>query len=417
MPYDARTQPEPGDGIARAHQSGLNLHRRCPQAWAYRYLVGLERLTVGEDATPPVRMHFGSWWAAWAAAFAAEWGRDKTGEPLPIRTTWRVMEGVDDVLDSDTATGQQVMDLAAAWWRRLPAETVDVWTETLGAGLPHLLAHHAERWVERWRDETGDETPLGVEVPWTRRIAVPEADRWEGGPTEIELFGTIDAIYRNDASGRIVIRDLKTSGSLSERTASDDLMDSQLQLYAWGVTPLLAEHGIDTPREVAYDRMRADMPKEPQLTKAGRLSKAVTLYDERTYREWADMAQTFELPKKDGGGTEVYVIEEAELERLRSPEHRAKFHSRTSSPISANVVRAHLRAAVDTALDAARTTARFERTGEAPRSLERQKCGFCDYAKLCRAQMVGGPGGEYDLAALGLVGRGGATMLTSEGTE
>ena len=56
----------------RAHYSSLTLHRKCAQAWYYRYDLGLNR-DVEEVAAP--ERDFGSWFGALTAAEALERGR------------------------------------------------------------------------------------------------------------------------------------------------------------------------------------------------------------------------------------------------------------------------------------------------------------------------------------------------------
>lgn len=61
------------------------------------------------------------------------------------------------------------------------------------------------------------------------------------------------------------------------------------------------------------------------------------------------------------------------------------------------MVRAHLRAAVDSALDIQLTRERIELSQEAARNLG-GGCKYCVFVDLCRAQMMGGPEGEYTLS-------------------
>src|SRR5688500_1430466 len=60
-----------------------------------------------------------------------------------------------------------------------------------------------------------------------------------------------------------------------------------------------------------------------------------------------------------------------------------------------------LRAAADSAVDVARTRVRVEESQEASRNLT-SKCKWCPFVDLCRAEMLGGPDGDYDLEAMRL---------------
>jgi hypothetical protein len=104
---------------------------------------------------------------------------------------------------------------------------------------------------------------------------------------------------------------------------------------------------------------------------------------------------------KDGSGAGFYREEPEVVERLSTPAYTSGWFQRTLTPLNANLIRAHLRAAVDTALDVTLTKERARVSNEAARNLT-AGCKWCDYAHLCRAQMWGGPDGEYDLTLAGL---------------
>ena len=199
-----------------------------------------------------------------------------------------------------------------------------------------------------------------------------------------------------------MVRDCKTSGTLGQVTSLDEMMDSQVQLYAWGLAPDCAEWGLPSPRAVAFDRVRSKAPKVPRITKAGKLSASVKDYDLRTYLEWCAEGVPFEGMKKDGSAAGTYTAEEAEIERLTSPQTVSQWFARHLTPVSPYLVRSHLQAAADTCSDISRTRVRADRRGEAPRNFGKAACQFCEFADLCRAQMVGGPGGEYAPEEYGL---------------
>lgn len=431
-----------------ASYSSLTLHRKCAQAWYYRYTLGLK---MDEGMTAPPR-DFGSWWGAVRAADALVRGRaldSLVTEP----GTFKVFDKLPK-LDDRTVVVSDVLDVAGDWWSKLTPLDRDVWTEYLGEPLPARLRNAYVSWVDEWADERKHEEPLGVEVRWERQLPAPKNDpefdfmRSRGMP-DTWLMGYIDELYFNTERGHVIVRENKSHKGLSEHTIGDDLLESQPQVYAWGIAPQLKTWGLPPVKGLAYDRIRSIASPTPKATTTGTLSKSPSLYDLRTYLEWIgtdtrpafdeldpesvsaatpeEIAQLLELPagpfwgkpleffvtgaKK--GQPKFGVLEESEKEiaRLSDPSHRAAFHKRTLRPLSTSIVRTHLRAAVDSATDIWRTQQRTSRTGEAPRSMAKMNCNFCDFATLCKTQMVGGVEGTYELADFGLRQRGGGATL------
>ena len=98
----------------------------------------------------------------------------------------------------------------------------------------------------------------------------------------------------------------------------------------------------------------------------------------------------------------TYELDPKMVEKLSAPDERYRWHRRTVKPISTPTVRAHLRSAVDTALDIYQTQQRANATGEGARNLDRFGCGRCDYQDLCRAQLLSGARGDYELESFNL---------------
>jgi hypothetical protein len=301
------------------------------------------------------------------------------------------------------------------------------WNERLGADLPIRLRNQIERWSDEY-PERANEHPLGVEVFWERGLPRPEADRkWEGvDPDELpamNLIGFIDEVYWDSVRDLVVVRDNKSGKTLGAQTAVDDMMDSQLMLYAWGAAPLVASWEYGAIRAVAYDRVRSVQPKPPTVTTAGKLATrlgepTIGMCDLATYREWAKGPDGQGVPylgrKPVNGEAAIagyYQAEESVLEKLARPDQHSAWFQRTRVPLSIFTVRAHLRAAVDSATDIWRTQKRVEVMSEAARNLSLDNCRWCDYAQICRAQMIGGPEGEYELADYNLKGRDGVLRL------
>lgn len=435
-----------GNLIAQASYSSITLHRKCPQAWYYRH--GL-RIESAKDVISPYLL-IGRWWSALRAAEALTRGRNAESL-LEVPSSMKdKAEGYR--FDPKTVTVDDVLSASEVRWRGLSADNKEEFEGKLGETLPERLAGMYGMWDAAHRERFDRERPLGVEMFWKRELPRPDGDlSWSildqaalAQMPKMHLLGFLDYAFYDRQREMVVVRDDKAPSSLSNTTtAVDDLMDSQLMLYAWGATPKLQRLGAPAaPRAVSYDRVSSVAPKTPVLTTSGSLSKAVTAYDIETYRRWATTdgrpdLETIskieaekgmvagalwkmieELPagpfwgaageffvsgaKKGQRKFGTYELDPKMLEKLDSPQERQRWTSRTFKPITQPVLRAHLRSAVDTAMDIYQTQLRAEATGEAARNLDRRGCAQCDYADLCRAQLIGGARGEYDLESFGL---------------
>lgn len=375
-------------GPVRISYSAVTRHRSCPQKWAYQSVLKLERIEA--DVAP--ERDFGSWWAALRAAEALERGRSLQSLKW-VPETVSATEGHE--WPGATVTTAEVLAGSEASWRRINLVDQQVWLDRLGGSLPERLRALFVRWQDQWAEERATERPLAAEMGWERDL----------GETGYRLVGYVDEVFLDTKRNVVVVRDDKTAKSLATQTVADDMMDSQLQFYAWGASPEVSSWGLGSIQAVAYDRARSVAPKSPVLTLAGSLSKSVTDFDRTTYVEWARGPEGLGVPypgrKKDGSDAGLYVAEEEVIQRLSSPSAVSAWFQRTLTPLNVNIVRAHLQAALDTARDMTRTKERMETVHEAQRNLS-AACRWCDYVALCRAQMVGGRDGAYDLAAMGL---------------
>lgn len=421
---DAQAWQQTDDRV-RAHYSSLTLHRKCPQAWYYRYELELQQ--DREEIAAPER-DFGSWVGAWQAAESLERGRKF--DSLKSARSFRSVDGIDK-FKGETVTRGEVEEAAAAWWSHQSDEARAVWNDRLGGDLPDLLATATSRWMDEWAHERKHERPIANELFWERNLPKPPSDaEWDAQANGLSmtLIGFIDELYWDTQREIVVARDRKTSKGLSTQTAIDDMMDSQLALYAWGVGPWLAQKELPQVRGLGYDRMRSIQPKPPQLTLAGKLAvrggePSLSSTDLQTYLEWAkgpdgegvpwgeEGAYFVSGPRKGAPKFGRYTAEEKVIQALSMPAARSVWFQRSLDPVSPHVQRAHLRAAVDTATDIWRTQKRAERAGEAARNISQSNCRWCDYASLCRAQMIGGPSGEYELLEHSLKTRDGRRTL------
>ena len=432
---------------SQSSYSAMKLHRKCPQAFTYRYILGLEE----ESDEPTPYKTLGTWWAVLRAVESLTRGRE--GETLVFvpESLSDAGEGFD--FNPKTAEVAEVFEGSERRWKSMSADERDAFTQALGDTLPERLRSMYDMWNAANRNRFEREAPLGAEVYWERELPRPESDaRWslvnaKKVPT-MKLIGYVDEVYFDRERGMVVVRDHKSMKDLSRgNSALDDLMDSQLMLYAWGITPLFKEKGLQPPRAVGYDRVRSVAPKEPVLTASGGLSKSVTAYDLDTYKRWAmkdtrptdeelwemvpdgseadrlaDFDQLAEQrdklkpgrmwgkfgeyyvsgAKKGQPKFGIYELDPKVLENLSTPAEKARWVARTLTPVNRHMLEAHLRTAVDSALDIFETSKRVQETGAAARNLDRVGCSWCEFAPLCQAQLVGGPRGEYELEAYGL---------------
>lgn len=364
-------------------------HRRCPQSWAYHYLddlrVGLESDTTYRD--------LGAWWHALRAAEAIQRGAARGSLmifPQEISGAGDVTIPVDLGKDMVYLVKQSIRD-----WDASSRERRELLLEKLGwTSFEEAIKHMDENYSSRWGDQIEFESPVAVELSWSRSIEVNDQ--------EIELSGIVDELYLDERKNSYVIRDHKTNQSLA-RISSDDLtMDSQLPMYVWGISPLLEKLGLPEVRILEYSRVRSAAPKTPKLTKSGSLAKNVTDYDVKTYMEWCYTRPTFEGLKKDGTGAGVYELDNSVLEHLSTEEQLNHWTRRVSLPVNLNVVKTHMESMAYTAVDMQRTAEFWQESKHAPRNFG-SACTWCDFKDLCRDQIIGGPGGDYHLPDYGLI--------------
>jgi RecB family exonuclease len=367
--------------------SELSSHRGCPQRWYYSKMLGLSKKPDPSD--PKVELHMGSWWHAMMAADS--WQRAVKYGSL-LKAPARIRGGHDVLLDTEQPlTPESVLLAAERTWLTLDPSEQEAWISKLSDTLPNRLSALYSAWLDRWESDRGHERPLAMEMGWSRPLT-------DG----VKLVGYIDEVYLDTRRNLVVVRDHKTAKALGTQSALDDMMDSQLQLYAWGASPKITSWGHGSVQAMAYDRIKTVKPTTPRLNQSGSLSKQVTQFDLHTYREWVAKGQHYAGRAKDGSGAGVYKEEPAVVEHLTSPSWLSIWHQRTLVPLNVNMIRAHLRSALDTAADIARTRERALVEGAAARNLG-GGCKYCDYAPLCRAQIAGGPDGEYPLDQYGLV--------------
>lgn len=404
----------------------ITTHRTCPQQWMYKHHRRLERM---DPLDVKVELEFGLWWHALRAADSIERGLEK-GSLQWIPDKLGTVDGHPGIdlagegggMEGLRATSKKgyldvigwVLQEADQWWKSRTQTEIEAWDSRIGEDMPTRLRKVDAAWRERWAEELRYERPLAVEFYWRRDLpALTDKSTGEIQDTGTTMIGYVDEIFFDERRNIVVARDHKSHKTLATRTSAEDMMDSQLQVYAWGASPEVTAWGFGPIRATAYDRVRSSAPKSPSVTATGTLSKSVTDYDLATYlafaagpdgegAPWGVEGEEYKSGAKKGQPKYGrYLAEESVIEKLSDPAALSVWHQRTLTPLNRNVVTTHLRAAVDTAADVRRTRERVEETNEAGRNLTKG-CQWCPFAELCRAEMTGGAGGDYDLEAMWL---------------
>lgn len=402
--------------------SQITKHRACPQSWMYAYMRKLEK---ADPLETKVELEFGNWWHALRAADSIERGLAVDS----LQWTPQALTTVDDgprlglpdlaELKEQYAAGEihlvrRVLEEADTWWKGRTGVEIEAWDDRLGEDLPTRLRRVDAAWRERWAEDLPYEHPLAVELYWQRDLPpLTDPETGKSEDTETTMIGYIDEVYLDTRRNVVAVRDHKAHKALAPRTSVEDMMDSQLQIYAWGASPTVTSWGLGPIRAVAYDRVRMAAPKSPSVTTTGTLSKSVTDYDLATYLAfaagpdgkgvpWGEPDTFYQSGKKKGEPKfGFYQAEETIIAKLSDPAALSAWQQRTMTPLNRNVVMTHLRAAVDTAADVRRSRERANETQEAARNLTKG-CQWCPFAELCRAEMTGGAGGDYDLESMWL---------------
>lgn len=353
--------------------SSLGTYRTCPKKFEFSSLRRLRPKDMGVL----ILREYGSWWHALRAADAIYRSRTEEGDRAKF---------IPDVISTgdmgpDLSVGphlQKAHVFAAAhmFWEGLPFEMQERWVDKTGAPLPEHLAEMDRRWTAAWASEQPNERLIAVEFAFEVPI----------GDTGVALRGRVDEVYYDVKRNLVVVRDHKSNGNIDPSESLDDLLDSQLHLYAWGVSVAL---GVNVGA-VGYDRARSKPASQPALTKSGTLSKSTTDYDVHAYLAFTEEPVAFPGLKKDGSGAGFYERDEKIVEKLSTPGERDKWNRRTLDPTNPRMIRGHLLEAVATGEGQAEAQRRFlanDPLKPIPRNLSRQGCKSCDFVHLCLDEM------------------------------
>lgn len=199
------------------------------------------------------------------------------------------------------------------------------------------------------------------------RVIDTELDELITMPNGLTVNIIIDKIVEDKHNGGLLIVDYKTRKSFED--TENMMLDPQLTTYFWGV-----EHmGYKPLLGGMYDEIRTKAPTVPETLVRGGLSKRKDIdTDVYTYMH---TIRRHDLDPNDY----------SDILTLIARRGKDRFFRRTTIPQDPPVVRTTVREAVITA----NTMIQAEATGQFPRTFDKS-CKWCDYQKLCVAQLYGG---------------------------
>lgn len=369
--------------------SSLGTYRTCPKKFEFSSLRRLRPKDMGVL----ILREYGSWWHALRAADAIARSRTQDGPPPTyLPDTLSTGDMGPEIPVTPDLVGSDVLLAAHRFWEALPFEMQERWQEKTGAPLVEHLAEMDRRWTQAWADEFENERLIAVEL----QFEVPIGD------TGFALRGRVDEVYLDVKRNMVVVRDHKTNGNIESSESLEDLLDSQLHLYAWAVSVALRVN----VGAVGYDRARSKVASQPALTKSGTLSKSTTDYDLHKYLAFTVDPVPYPGLKKDGSGAGLYERDEKVVEKLSTPGERDKWNRRTLDPVNPRMIRGHLLEAVATGEGQAEARRRFlanDPLKPIARNLSRQGCKSCDFVHLCLDEMRTNQ--RLDPESYGLVGK------------
>lgn len=342
---------------SRPHSySSLSTLQQCERKWALTYREGLR-----QAGPTPWALLRGLGWHAVMSQEALRWGQNAGSLLHEAPRSIEIWDGLECSL------GLDVCDTISNWELDQESEYLDAMREEYGGLLSDRLDNLRSRFMGGQRLENLFGKPLLVEYTWTREM-----------PNGLSLTGRTDLVYLDEETDQVVVRDWKLNQAWPQTSpAIEDLINSQNHLGAWGVAPMLREHGL-VPSAVEYARARFKKPATPTLTKAtakspARLSKSTTDYDAYTYRYFAHSDEAAEVG---------YEFDEAYYAELLT--QRDKWFRVSRKPLLQNVYSQHV-------ISAMRQAERAESiTTENSVPSYGSHCAFCQFSQLCRADLVGG---------------------------
>lgn len=351
----------------RHSYSALKTLAECERKYALRFIEELE--ADRKDRPAPLR---GTAWHGVTQAHLLGVGAHK-GTLLVQPPTIQMLKGIDLPINwadpyCPTIAGPDfgpelpldalsMLAHVTSWFEHQETDYQEELVADHGGPLPERLRDLYFRYCDHYADDDQRYEPLVTEYEWSRQA-----------PNGKQLQGRVDAVLFDTQLGLVTVRDYKTHASWpSEPDAVLDLMDSQLHLQAWGVAPLLKEHGL-LPQAVQFDRLRFKKPTEPKLTAKGLLSASITDFDSYTYKRWCIDNE----------------IEPDEAVVAKCDAKTDAWFRRSGKPLSMRSVEAHVKSLQ---VQAVRADALDPDTAILVPSKD---CSWCDFLSLCRAEIIGG---------------------------
>ncbi len=292
------------------------------------------------------------------------------------------------------------------WEPLVPPEVVRI-GDYVHQFLAHAVAPDARpQPVPRREDEDAFAMAEDIVTRYVQHVGLPPAGDViaveEDYSREISELGVTvafkpDLVYWDEARTRFVIRDYKTVDQIPRERTEDEL-DLQPLVYLWGMRPYLKLMAMLIGRRPGtcsilweYEFLRRAVPRDPDVTRDGRVSRArITTtrerYEAAVRRAGADPAEYADildsLPREaDYFGRERILLTPEELDRAESE-----------------------------ILDSLRLLLLADRHDLFPRNPIKtggERCAGCPYFQLCKAELLlGREENEQAIRAMGYKKRG-----------
>jgi hypothetical protein len=355
------------------HHSTLAALKQCPQKFKYAYIEKLERR---REARP---LKQGSWLHFMLAVDALRRGLEyasllEVPETIDAPDVGEVTVGVHRchprVLKFKDAHGG-VTSYPLTWygaldlltdhaWNWLPGEYQEHYANEKGASLPEVCRTIMRGYLYRWKGVLEKERPLLVEVSWERTDL--------SGPEPVEYGGRVDEVLV-DAEGRVIVRDWKTTTNAP--SGNYRLRERQRLLYAWGIEPILASHGLKVSG-LELDYLITRPPPKPVQNKDGSLSKRKINTTPVVYLE----------------ALREYGIEltEEHKEKVRDMKRGEAFYPRFPMPLNQKQI---VRMLGENAAVAA-LAKQYQQLPQLVYRVESRACDYmCEFSDICLAESLG----------------------------
>jgi len=260
--------------LGEIHNSHLTALRRCKQKFKYAFIDGIQ------PKLPSLPLARGIWMHYMLEAQFLKWGIEQgtllhTPESTNIDGIGQVdivtnhpEDGPYLVVKYDDKGNQSEYPLSAAGMLKLL--TSQVWSKLLegekekytedGHTLPEACDRILTEYFYHWKDKPKPKVLL-VEWDWQRE--------YKG----VTFEGRGDYVIENN--GLLICGDWKTTKN--EPGPNYKFMESQLNLYPWGLAPLLREYGVSDKKikamAVEFDYIATKLPTSPSRNKDGSISK------------------------------------------------------------------------------------------------------------------------------------------------